>query len=299
MTTTPQLNRRGFLLGSAATAATAAMGALAACGSSSSKTATAGSSSSAKDFGVLTVQLDWLHDVEFGGDYLAQKRDYAQAAGFSGMKIIAGGPSISSEPAVTAGKAFLGYSVPSLVAQANVGGAKLKVVGATLKKNPYVVMSSGKSPITTPAELVGKKVAVDTQNTVVFKSFLTANSVDPSKVTVVPANFDPTLLSSGQVDAYLAYFNSEPITLTIAGFDVHVMAFEDFGSPGIGDIYIVKASSITGRARQGEGCLENLPARLAGLRQEELRRGPAHHRAGGKGEHGHPRVLAEGSRRDA
>jgi ABC-type nitrate/sulfonate/bicarbonate transport system substrate-binding protein len=253
VTTTPQLNRRGFLLGSAATAA---MGALAACGSSSSKTATAGSSSSAKDFGVLTVQLDWLHDVEFGGDYLAQKRGYAQAAGFSGMKIIPGGPSMSSEPAVTAGKAFLGYSVPSLVAQANAGGAKLKVVGATLKKNPYVVMSSGKSPITTPAELVGKKVAVDTQNTVVFKSFLTANSVDPSKVTVVPANFDPTLLSSGQVDAYLAYFNSEPITLTIAGFDVHVMAFEDFGSPGIGDIYIVKASSITGERDKVKAALK-------------------------------------------
>jgi ABC-type nitrate/sulfonate/bicarbonate transport system substrate-binding protein len=244
VTTRPQLNRRGFLLGSAATAA---MGALAACGSSSSKTASSSSSSSsAKDFGVLTVQLDWLHDVEFGGDYLAQKRGYAQAVGFSGMKIIAGGPSISSEPAVTAGKAFLGYSVPSLVAQANAGGAKLKVVGATLKKNPYVVMSSAKSPITKPEELVGKKVAVDTQNTVVFKSFLTANGIDPSKVTIVPANFDPTLLSSGQVEAYLAYFNSEPITLTIAGFDVHVMAFEDFGSPGIGDIYIVKASSISG-----------------------------------------------------
>jgi ABC-type nitrate/sulfonate/bicarbonate transport system substrate-binding protein len=243
------LSRRGFLLGGAAATT---MGVLAACGSSSkssTSSAPTGASSSGgggkADYGTLTVQLDWLHDVEFGGDYLAQKRNYAQAEGFSGgLKITAGGPSISSEPAVTSGKAFLGYSVPSLVASANAGGAKVKVIGATLKKNPYVIMSAGKSPITEPSALVGKKVAVDTQNAVVLKSFLVTNKVDPSKVTTVPANFDPTLLSSGQVDAYVAYFNSEPITLALAGFDVHVMEFEQFNSPGIGDIYIVKASSI-------------------------------------------------------
>ena len=255
MTTTPKydqllgrpLNRRGFLLGGAAATT---MGLLAACGSSSKSSASSGTSSAASaggkaDYGTLSIQLDWLHDVEFGGDYLAQERGYAQAEGFSGgIKITAGGPSISSEPAVTSGKVFLGYSVPSLVAQANAGGAKVKVIGATLKKNPYVVMSSGKSPITEPAGLIGKKVAVDTQNAIVLKSFLVTNKIDPSKVTTVPANFDPTLLSSGQVDAYVAYFNSEPITLGLSGFDVHVMEFEEFNSPGIGDIYIVKTASI-------------------------------------------------------
>jgi ABC-type nitrate/sulfonate/bicarbonate transport system substrate-binding protein len=244
MTTRLDVNRRTFLLGSLSAAAVAG---LAACGSSSSKAAPAasGSASSAKAFGPLTLQLDWLQDVEFGGDYLAHERGYAKDAGFSDFIITAGGPAISSEPAVTSGKAFLGYSVPDLVAQANAGGADLRIIGATLKKNPYVIMSLASDPYATPESLIGKKVAVDTQNNLAFKSFLQANGVDPSKVTVVPANFDPSLLSSKQVDAYLAYFNSEPITLATTGTPVHVMAFEDFKLPSIGDVYIVKASSIS------------------------------------------------------
>lgn len=243
MTPRPDMSRRTLLLGSLSAAAVAG---LAACGSSSSKASPAASAggSTKADFGALTLQLDWLHDVEFGGDYLAQKRGYAQAAGFSSFVITPGGPSISSEPAVTSGKAFIGYSVPDLVAQANAAGAGLRIVGATLKKNPYVIMSLASKPYSTPQSLIGKKVAVDTQNDLAFKSFLTANGVDPSKVTVVPANFDPSLLSSKQVDAYLAYFNSEPITLATTGTPVHVMAFEDFKLPSIGDVYIVKADSI-------------------------------------------------------
>jgi ABC-type nitrate/sulfonate/bicarbonate transport system substrate-binding protein len=238
----PSLDRRHFLAGAAGLLG---LGGIAACGSSSSSTpAAASGSASTKDFGNLTLQLDWLHDIEFGGDYLAKERLYFAKEGFSAMTIVAGGPSISSEPAVTSGKAFMGYSVPDLVAAANAGGADLRIIGATLKKNPFVVMSDAAKPVTDPAQLAGKTVAVDTQNATVFKAFLKANGVDAGKVKVVPANFDPSLLKSHQVDAYLAYFNSEPITLETGGFPLHVMPFEDFHYPGIGDVYIVKASSI-------------------------------------------------------
>jgi ABC-type nitrate/sulfonate/bicarbonate transport system substrate-binding protein len=234
-----ELSRRNFLLGSSAAAALAA---LAACGGGSSSSGSGGGS---KGLGVLTVQLNWLHDVEFGGDYLAQDRKYAQDAGFSGMEITPGGPSISAEPAVVSGQALLGYSGPDLVAQANTQGADLRIIGATLKRNPYIVMSPVAKPLMTPADLVGKKIAVDTQNDVGFAAFLRANGIDPADVTTVPGNFDPTLLSSGQVDGYHAYANSEPITLAQSGFDTHQLALEDFKYPSIGDVYIATASTIT------------------------------------------------------
>ncbi len=250
------LDRRAFLRGAAALVA---VGGLGACGSSSTKVSgAAGTTSSAAtkpSFGVLTLQLDWLHDVEFGGDYLAQARGYAQQEGFSSMSITAGGPAISAEPAVISGKAFLGYSVPDLVAQANANGANLRIIGATLKQNPYVIMSLASAPVTTPQALVGKKIAVDTQNNVALKAFLKANGIALSSVTVVPANYDPSLLSSHQVDAYLAYFNSEPITLATSGTPVHVMQFEDFKYPGVGDVYIVRQKSIASEPEKVKAAL--------------------------------------------
>src|SRR4051794_33143614 len=102
---------------------------LAACGSDSNKSTpsssagAAGSSAAPKDYGKLDYQLSWIKNGEFAGTYIADQHGYFKDAGFSSLNLIAGGPSVSQDAAVQAGKAFMGISVSDTAAAAINQGA--------------------------------------------------------------------------------------------------------------------------------------------------------------------------------
>ena len=43
--------------------------------------------------------------------------------------------------------------------------------------------------------------------------------IDPSQVTVVPVDFDPTPLMKGDVDGFMAYLTNEAISVASDGYD--------------------------------------------------------------------------------
>ena len=76
------LGRRRLLqFGGLGVAALGAGGLLAACGGSSS--------SSGKGYGKLAIQLSWIKNIEFAGEYFADAKGYYSQAGFSGVDLIA------------------------------------------------------------------------------------------------------------------------------------------------------------------------------------------------------------------
>src|SRR5690242_5280043 len=62
--------------------------ALVACGSDDETTA--GASGGAADYGDIAVQLSWIKNIEFGGEYFAIEKGYYTAAGFSKVTLVAG-----------------------------------------------------------------------------------------------------------------------------------------------------------------------------------------------------------------
>src|SRR6185436_12796984 len=166
---------------------------LAACGGDDKPAATG---STTKSFGQLNYQLSWVKNVEFAGAYLADSKGYYTAAGFGSVNLMAGGPNVSQDAVVASGKALLGISSPDITAAAMLKGADLVIVGAQYQKNPFAIMSLASAPINTPQEMIGKKIGVQAVNEPIWNAFLKANNIDPSKVTKVPAQFDPSPLVS-------------------------------------------------------------------------------------------------------
>jgi ABC-type nitrate/sulfonate/bicarbonate transport system substrate-binding protein len=236
-------NRRTLLTTGAKGLGALGLGAvgLSGCGDDDSSSASGGSDS----LGALTVQLNWIKDISFGGDYYMVEKKLATAIGFSGVDLIVGGPSISAEPVVASGKARFGYSSPELLAAALDSGAKLKTIGVGYQRNPFTIISLAESPINEPGGLKGKTIAVDDINKIPMSAFLQANGVDEGDVTIVPANYDPSLLSSKQVDAYLAYAANEPLSLQVEGIETVQMDFDDHGLPGAGQTYITTEEMIS------------------------------------------------------
>jgi ABC-type nitrate/sulfonate/bicarbonate transport system substrate-binding protein len=124
-------------------------------------------------------------------------------------------------------------------------GAKLKVIGAGYQKNPYCILSLAGKPITTPDQLIGKKMGISASNAPVWQAFLKANSIDVSKINVVTMQFDPTPLASGEIDGMVAFYTNEPGILKTQGVETHSMLMQDFGYPLMEDLYIAREADLT------------------------------------------------------
>ena len=232
---------RGGLFGAAALA-TAPL--LAACGSSGTKGASTGSKTAS--YGTLDYRLSWIKNVEFAGAYIADTNGYYTTAGFSKVNLIAGGPTATPmEADVQTGKAMVAISSPDITGAAILKGADLKIIGAGYQKNPFAIMSMTKTAITTPQDMIGKKIGVQAANESVWDAFLKANNLTDAKITKVPVQFDPLPLTQGVVDGWFSFITNEPNDLRSKGFDVSTFLLADFNYPLVSETYFVKSDTIT------------------------------------------------------
>ena len=218
---------------------------VAACGGSSStkSSSPSGSSSAAAGTGTVGVQLSWIKNVEFAGSYIADSKGYYKANGIT-ANLIAGGPTASIEPTVVSGKALVGINTPDATAAAVDKGAKLKIIASMYQKSPFAMMSLASSPINSPQDLYGKKIGVQAANEPIWKTFLKANNLDPSKITKVPVQFDPTPLAQKQLDGWLSYVTNEPNLLKVKGVATHTFLFNDYNYPVFTNTYFVTEQTL-------------------------------------------------------
>ncbi|WP_061782420.1 ABC transporter substrate-binding protein [Microbacterium hominis] len=229
------LSSRRARRAAAALAGTAlAVAALVGC-SSSSASSSDPSASAAADYGDLTVQLSWIKNEEFAGEYIADSKGYYKEAGFSSVNLVPGPSTGVAELASGTATVALSDSVSVGAAVANEG-APVKIIGATFQKNPFTILSlkSGGN-ISTPADLKGKKIGVQDSNASLFKALLSANGIDPSELTIVPVQYDPAPLVNGEVDGFVAYLTNEAITLEMKGIATTNLPFAENGLPFVAE----------------------------------------------------------------
>jgi ABC-type nitrate/sulfonate/bicarbonate transport system substrate-binding protein len=212
---------------------------LAGCGSDSE-----GGSSSAEDsadasYGEISMQYSWIKNEEFAGEYYADENGYYDEAGFDAVNGISG-------PDTGVAKLLSGSVQVALSDAASIGAAiaeqdaPLKIIGATFQKNPFTILSlKDGADITTPQDLVGKKIGVQDSNASVFAAILNANDIDPKDVEVVPVDFDPTPLMKGEVDGFMAYLTNEAITVETSGYEVTNLPYAENGVPYVAETYSV------------------------------------------------------------
>lgn len=241
------LGRRSFLQLSGIGALTLGAGPLlAACGDAEPAATSSSTTSGAVDFGTANVQLSWIKNIEFAGEYFADQKGYYKDAGFSAVTLTAGGAAgTSAEAAVATGKALVGLSAPTVTAPAILQGAPLKTIGATFQKNPFCIVSIEKNPIPDVQSMKGKKIGVQAGgNTTIFKGLLKANGMSESDMTIVPVQYDPTVVTTGEVDGFMAYITNEPILLAAKGFKPTTFLFADYDLPFVAETFVVSQDSI-------------------------------------------------------
>jgi ABC-type nitrate/sulfonate/bicarbonate transport system substrate-binding protein len=229
-------SRRDFLrLGGlgAAGLALAACGGGSSGGSSGAAAPSAGASAAPGALGDISMQLSWIKNIEFGGEYMADSKGYYTQAGFSKVDLVTG-PVDSADALVVAGNVTVGVSAPDATARfITEQGAQLKIIGATFQKNPFCILSLEEGrPIRTLADLTGKTVGIQAgTNQQIFAGFLKANGIDPASVNQVVVQYEPTPLTEKKVDGFMAFLTNEPFLVKQQGFTPVTLAFADNGLP--------------------------------------------------------------------
>jgi ABC-type nitrate/sulfonate/bicarbonate transport system substrate-binding protein len=191
----------------------------------------------------VTYQLGWLANVENAGEFVADTRGYFADEGIK-ITLVPGGPTTTVEPLVLAGRCLVGLSETDTTAQAITQGGKLKTIGATLQVTPLAVASLASKPIDTPFDLYGKKFGVQAFQDQVVDAFFKTIGVDKSKITIVPASGDPSILPAGEVDALFVLLDNEPITLALQGVKTHTFTLDQYGWNVFGDTLEVADASL-------------------------------------------------------
>jgi ABC-type nitrate/sulfonate/bicarbonate transport system substrate-binding protein len=194
--------------------------------------------------GSLAYQLSWVKNIQFAGSYFAASRGYYKDEGLSKVSLVAGGPNVTVEPQIVAGKQLIGNTSPDFVAAARKEGAPLIIIGAQYQKNPFAIMSMTKTPLKKPEDMIGKRIGVATTNTVIWKNFLKVNHINEDDLTVVPVQFDPLPLTEGVVDGWMGFYINQPNILRAQGFDVTTFLFDDFNYPLFGQVYVVTEDTL-------------------------------------------------------
>ena len=165
--------------------------------------------------------------------------------------IFPGGPDVIPESSLIAGKADLTLTTPDTTVSAIVDqGAKFKIIGTQYQKNPIGIVSLAKNPIKTPADLVGKTLAVPPVNVISVEAMLKLNNIDKAKVKIVPYEYDPTPLIKGEIDASLDFTTNVPYTIEQAGEKAVSFLLYDFGFTIYNDTVVVTEDTLKAKRKE-------------------------------------------------
>jgi ABC-type nitrate/sulfonate/bicarbonate transport system substrate-binding protein len=246
----PRLSRRDVLrlggLGAAGLALAACGGGGGGGGAPAAPAAGGAASAAPGSFGDISVQLSWIKNIEFGGEYFADSKGYYTEAGFGKVDLVSG-PVDSADALVLAGNTTVGLSAPDATGRFVVEqGAPLKIIGTTFQKNPFCILSleEGK-PIRTPADLAGKKIGIQAgTNQQIFAGLLKANGIDPASLEQVVVQYEPTPLTEKTIDGFMSFLTNEPFLVKADGFTPVTLAFADNGLPLVSESFVVLQETI-------------------------------------------------------
>ncbi|WP_420541640.1 ABC transporter substrate-binding protein [Rhodosalinus sediminis] len=206
-----------------------------------------------------TLQLSWLHSVQFAGSYIAQARGYWAEEGLD-VTLAPGGPNAPVEPPVVSGRALVGVSAADYTAAAVAQGAPFRIIGVAMQKNPFAVASLPENPVETPQDLPGKRIGMALANMPVLEALCTLNGVDIDRIEIVPTQYSAAPLLAGEVDCLLCWATDLPVAMAVQGVESVTMLMADHGYALQSQTYIATDESL--RTRRAE---------LVGLMRGETR----------------------------
>jgi PAS domain S-box-containing protein len=206
----------------------------------------------------IHLQLRWHHQFQFAGYYAALEKGYYKDAG---LDVIIHEGTTEKKPVqeVLQGHAQYGVANSELLLE-RLRGAPLVALAAIYQHSPYVLLARKDAGISSPSDLVGKKVMLINQAMDAdFVAMLNNEGVDINRLHVIPSSYEIRDLVDGKVDAFNSYLSNEPYFLKQQGVEFTVLNPRNYGVDFYSDILLTTEQE-----------LKQHPERVKAFRQASL-----------------------------
>lgn len=182
----------------------------------------------AGDLEQVSIRLEWLHQAQFAGFYVADRKGFYRDHNLD-VTINPGGIDFPAVQMVASGSDDFGLEEGERILGAR--GKEVPVVAlATLyRKNPTLFFSLKNSGITKAEEFVGKKVGTVPDTRLLLSKMLERAGVNESAVKIIPVEYDITPLLTGEIDVWPGYAINEPLLAEEQGYEVNRIWPSDYG----------------------------------------------------------------------
>ena len=183
----------------------------------------------------VTVQLSWVHNIEFAGFYVADQKGYYLEENLA-VTFVPGGPEVNPIDQVLKGQAQFGITTGGSIVKDRAGGQDLVAVASIFRHNPLVVMTLADSGIQRPEDLAGKTVGVISPNVDApwdsqFLALLKVADIDLAALDIVATQdyHGANEILSGRVQAASGFFwVNEAVQAELEGHQTHSIFYSDY-----------------------------------------------------------------------
>jgi len=196
----------------------------------------------------LVMQIDLpVKNAQFAGLLVAEREGYYRAADLDvEIRRLGKGDSdyASIAAQVAASDNTIGSIESGLFLDGRSKGLPIVALGAMFQETPLGLMSFRATGIKTPADLVGKKVAVHGDGHEALDAVLQRGGINRTQLTVSEAEYGNAPLLAGKYDAKQGYLVDELIQLQVEGHDVVALPFGANGYAAYSQVYFVSEATL-------------------------------------------------------
>ncbi len=184
----------------------------------------------------VSIELNWKHQFEFAGYYMAKEKGFYKDVGLDvQIKEYKSGIDIVDD--ILKGKFTFGTGYPTLILD-RAKGKKIILLAAIFQASPNILLSLKSSGINSFKDFKGKKIMMSksaSESATLLSMFL-ANGITLKDIHIVPQSFNLNDLIRKKVDAISAYSSNEPYTLKEMGLPYRIWDPKDYGFDFYDDI---------------------------------------------------------------
>ncbi len=191
----------------------------------------------------VVLQLPYTHQFQFAGVYAAISRGYFKEHKLE-VEMRTGTRERRPGPEVEAGRAQYGIG-PSGVFTDRLNGSPFVALAAIFQHSPFVLMTRADSHITTPTDLVGKRIALsETPRYTEMNAMLRVEGLRVEQFTVVPDRHGENELLTGAADVGAVYITDGPYEAIQRNVEYKLIRPSDYGVDFYGDFLFTTEAEV-------------------------------------------------------
>lgn len=182
----------------------------------------------------VVLQLKWRHQFQFAGYYAASAKGFYAEEGLE-VEILEGTPETSPLEEIYEGKSDFCIAASEAIVS-RMKGRPVVACAVIFQHSPYVLITDKRSGIRTPADLIGRRVAISKAGGLVqFHAMMKNENLAMDDVEIIRGAWETDALIRGTADAISGYTTTQVPQFRSLGIDPHVIEPRNYGIDFYGD----------------------------------------------------------------